>query len=74
MKRLPSVDCAATPATMPMMPAEASIEVPTARMSGKVSRIAATATTTTTAVMIRTISVTCVRTRRIRAGSRVEEA
>ena len=47
--RLPSVDWAATPATMPMMPAEASIEVPAARMSGNVSSIAATATTPTDA-------------------------
>lgn len=74
MKRLPSVDCAATPATMPMMPAEASIEAPSFSMPGKVSSIAANATTATIAVMIRMISVTCVRTRRTRAGSRVEVA
>lgn len=70
-KRLPRVDWAATPATMPMIPAEASSEVPTARKSGKVSSIAAAATTATTAVTIRMISVTWVRTRRTRDGSRV---
>lgn len=74
MKRLPRVACAATPATIPMIPADASIDVPIARMPGKVSRIAATATITTTAVTIRMISVTWVRTRRTRAGSRVADA
>lgn len=64
------VDCAATPATMPTMPAEARIEAPAARIAGKVSSIAATATTPTTAETTRMISVTWVRTRRTRAGSR----
>lgn len=73
-KRLPSVDWAATPATMPSTPAEASIEVPTVRIAGNVSSIAATATVATTAVTTRWISVTCVRTRRTRAGSRVAAA
>lgn len=68
------MDCAATPATMPMMPAEASMDVPIVRMLGNVSRIAATATTTTTAVTIRMISVTCVRTRRSFARSRADVA
>ncbi len=64
------VDCAATPATMPRMPAEASSEAPAARIAGNVSSIAATATTATTAVTTRMISETWVRTRRTRAGSR----
>ena len=68
-KRLLSEDWAAMPATMPSTPAEASIEVPTARMAGKVSSIEASATTTTTAVTTRWIRVTWVRTRRIRASS-----
>lgn len=73
-KRLPSVDWAATPATMPITPAEASIEVPTVRIAGKVSSIAAIATVATTAVTTRWIRVTWVRTRRTRAGSRVDVA
>ncbi len=73
-KRLPSVDWAATPATMPSRPAEASIDVPTARIGGNVSSIAAMATTVTTAMTTRWISVTCVRTRRTRAGSRLAVA
>lgn len=73
-KTLPRVDWAATPATMPSTPAEASIEVPTVCIAGKVSSIAATATVVTTAMTTRWISVTWVRTRRTRAGSRVEVA
>lgn len=69
-KRFASVDWAATPATMPRMPAEASSEAPAARIAGKVSSIAAIATTPTTAVTTRWISATWVRTRRTRAGSR----
>lgn len=69
MKRLPSEDWAAMPATMPRTPAEASIEAPKVFIGGKVSSIAATATTTTTAVTTRWISVTWVRTRRTRAWS-----
>ncbi len=57
-KRLPSVDWAATPATMPRTPAEASIEVPTVCMAGNVSSIAATATVVTIAMTTRWISVT----------------
>jgi hypothetical protein len=68
--RLPSVDWAATPATMPMIPAEASSEAPAARIAGNVSSIDATATTPTIAVTTRMISDTWVRTRRTRAGSR----
>ena len=67
--KLLSVDWAATPATMPRMPAEASSEAPTARIAGKVSSIEATATTPTTAETTRWISVTWVRTRRTRAAS-----
>lgn len=74
MKRLPRVDWAATPATMPSTPADASMDVPTDCIAGKVSSIAATATVATTAVTTRWISVTWVRTRRTRAGSRVEVA
>ncbi|CAM5518738.1 hypothetical protein STENM223S_10679 [Streptomyces tendae] len=68
--RLPSVDWAATPATMPMMPAEASSEAPAARIAGNVSSIDDTATTPTIAVTTRMISDTWVRTRRTLAGSR----
>jgi hypothetical protein len=68
-KRFDSVDWAATPATTPMTPAEASMDVPTVRIAGKVSSIAATATTPTIAETTRWMSVTCVRTRRTRAGS-----
>lgn len=64
------VDCAATPATMPRMPAEASSEAPAARIAGKTSSIEAAATTMTAAETTRMISSICVRTRRTRAGSR----
>lgn len=67
---LASVDWAATPATMPRMPADASSEAPAARIAGNVSSIAATATTPTIAATTRWISDTWVRTRRTRAGSR----
>lgn len=73
-KRFPRVDWAAMPATMPMMPADASSEVPSARKVGNVSSIAAAATTATRTVTTRMISVTWVRTRRTRAGSRVPAA
>jgi hypothetical protein len=73
-KTLASVDCAATPATIPMMPAEASSEAPMVRIAGKVSSIAATATTPTVTDTTRWISVTCVRTRRTRAASCVADA
>lgn len=73
-KRFPRVDWAATPATIPMIPAEASTEVPSARKLGKVTSIAATAMTATRTVTTRMIRVTWVRTRRSRAGSRVEVA
>lgn len=43
---------------------------PAARIAGKVSSIEATATTPTIAETTRMINVTCVRTRRTRAGSR----
>ncbi len=65
-----SVDWAATPATMPRIPAEASSEAPAARNAGNVSSMVAAATTPTTAETTRMISVTWVRTRRTRAGSR----
>lgn len=68
------VDWAATPATMPRMPAEASSEAPAARIAGNVSSIDAAATTPTTADTTRMISVTCVRTLRTRAGSRCTRA
>lgn len=73
-KRLPSVDWAAMPATMPISPAEASIEAPKPRIAGKVSSMAAIATTPTTAVTTRWIRLTCVRTRRTRAASWAAEA
>lgn len=72
--KLLSVDCAATPATMPRIPAEASSEAPAARMAGNVSSIEAAATTPTTAETTRMISDTWVRTRRTRAASRCMRA
>ena len=61
-KRLLSVDWAATPATMPMTPAEASIDVPSVRRLGNSSMMATAAVvTTSTEVTMRRTSPNWVR-------------
>ena len=62
--RFPSVDWAATPAMMPMTPAEARTLAPAACNGGNVKRIAPSPTTTAATMTSRRTMRTCVRMRR----------
>lgn len=62
--RLPSVDWAATPAMIPMTPAEARMLAPAACRAGKVSRIAPRPITTAATMVSRRTMSTWVRTLR----------
>jgi hypothetical protein len=64
--RLPTVERAATPATIPTIPAEASRLVPAARAWGKVSSMQARARTTMVTIRTRPSTWIWVRARRAR--------